>query len=322
MHKDLIETLDPSVTAAAVKLWAGDPSTLQLLGQSQNFVYCFSGNASERRVLRISHASHRQFEDLDAELEFVTYLKSQGCDVAGAIPSSNGDLIEALGAQSSDEPAEFHATAFEFVPGEKFKWGRDEQNRKTLALLGRWLGKMHTLSQAYQPTRSLRFSWFEDDLYTKAETYLPESEPGLRKEMADLIYWINRHPASRENYGLVHGDMWGTNFRQVGDRIIAYDFDDCCQHWYMYDLAVTIAAARKLPEKYRMPYLKCLLDGYAEHRPVAGDVRTEIDWLSRLAALHRYANTIRSVDLENPSERAKALLAERKQEVLEPIRWA
>jgi Ser/Thr protein kinase RdoA (MazF antagonist) len=61
---------------------------------------------------------------------------------------------------------------------------------------------------------------------------------------------------------LIHGDFGETNYRFQGDRLTVFDFDDCCRHWFAYDLAVTI-----YPHGWRregLQLLEHLLEGYAE----------------------------------------------------------
>src|SRR5205823_9967256 len=135
---------------------------------------------------------------------------------------------------------------------------------------GRWIGRLHHASQLFQPQGPMRFHWFEDPLFRDPEHFLPESEPRLREEFAALIKYINARPASRENYGLVHGDLGPHNWRIQGDRVTAFDFDDCCYHWFAFDIAVAMVAARRLQAKYRRGYLASLLDGYAQEKDLGG----------------------------------------------------
>ena len=54
----------------------------------------------------------------------------------------------------------------------------------------------------------------------------------LREEVGSL-------PKDRDSYGLIHADFNDGNFTVDYDNgdITAFDFDDCCYFWFMYELA-------------------------------------------------------------------------------------
>jgi len=303
----------------AVALWGGDPASLELLAQSQNFVYRFrQSTTAHTRILRITHSEHRNREFLAAELEFINYLKAQGCDVAAPLASTRGELIEPVGAPDG----EYQAAAFEDITAPPVQWGTDAENRKTLARIGRWLGKVHRKSVDFHPIGAARFHWFQDDLFRTPEKFLPESEPMLCEEFSTIIRWLNGHPADRDNYGLIHGDMNPVNFRVDGDRIIGFDFDDCTYHWFAFDIAVALVPARSLADKYRRPYAQSLLEGYAMEKTLREGACNEIEWFSRLSAMNRYVYALRTTDLARATPEQRQYLADRRRDVLEPVSWS
>ena len=301
------KSFDPAkLPAEALSHWSGDPATLRLLGDSQNFVYQFNDAGSTPRILRITHADHRQPEQIEAELHFILHLRDSGCPVAAPLPSNAGNWVEPVSDEDGD--SKFYAVVFEYLAAPLVRWGTDAENRKTLFELGRWLGIAHRASQSYVPKDIARFHWFNDDMYENPDQFFPESEPELRKEFGDLIHWLNSHPASPENYGLIHGDLNPSNYRVDGSKFIAIDFDDCCYHWFAYDIAIAMMSSRPLPVKYRHPYLQVVLEGYASERDPGPDAAANVAWFDRLAAMHRYVHLLRTYDLKNlTGEQAKAI---------------
>jgi Ser/Thr protein kinase RdoA (MazF antagonist) len=153
------------------------------------------------------------------------------------MPSANGQGVETI--QNEDVP--LFACVFEEAEGECFTFGSDEANRQHFRLRGRTLGRIHALARDYTPAAGRRrFGWEEDDLFHNIGRYLPQSEEIVLAEYSRLMEWLCAYPQDRDTFGLIHGDFGPTNFRYRNGALMVFDFDDCCYHWYAYDLAVTI----------------------------------------------------------------------------------
>jgi Ser/Thr protein kinase RdoA (MazF antagonist) len=257
--------------------------------------------------------------ELRAELEFVRYLIENGAHVAAAIPTAAGTLFDRI----ETPQGETFAVVFEEVLGTPVSWSTDAENRAILFAHGRSLGRIHRLSQTYQPPPGVRRRhWFEDDLFTDPLKYLPESEQVARREYETLIQWMLKRPRTRDNYGMVHGDFQAHNtLRRDDGWVVAFDFDDCCYHWFMYDVAVAIRAGRKLSDKYRGPYLRVLLEGYASEKDPGPQAVDDVTMFARLAALYRYVTLLRSYDLSILTPDQKDRLDARRETLANPQTW-
>src|SRR5438552_2781666 len=119
------EDLRHDTPQEAAKLWGGNSASLRLLSQTQNSVYRFEDAATGNgKILRITPREHRDRDNIEAELDFLTYLKSEGCDVAAPLRSCHQNLVEPVG-----EAGNAHAAVFEEIIAPPVKWGRDEENR-------------------------------------------------------------------------------------------------------------------------------------------------------------------------------------------------
>jgi Ser/Thr protein kinase RdoA (MazF antagonist) len=320
MRRDVLLSFDRLNTPpAALARWAAAPGSLESVGESENFVYRFRDPSHNERYLRLSHHTHRSVDAISAELDFVNYVADNGIAAARPVPSTSGNLIEVI----PTEHGNVHAVAFEAVQGERIQWGRDAQNRKYLFERGKMLGRLHRISQAYQPPGPRRWDWYNDDLFTNPIKYLPPSEEAARREYEDLIHWLLKRPRTPDNYGMVHGDFGTLNTRRRADGTLAvFDFDDCSCHWFLYDVAVAMRSARKLPPKYLKPYVKVILQGYATEKSLNGDGLEEFARFCRLSALYRFISSIRSVpDMSQIDPASKQLLDERREVLANPPQW-
>ena len=70
------------------------------VGGFENFIYGYKKDEKEY-ILRISHSSHRTFDQLLAELDFVNYLADHGANVSIPVFSINHNLVESIHIEGS-----------------------------------------------------------------------------------------------------------------------------------------------------------------------------------------------------------------------------
>jgi Ser/Thr protein kinase RdoA (MazF antagonist) len=245
---------------AAVNLWHGDDKSLEYHGDSANYVYSFT-QSGKTRYLRLTSSHDRTKEQIEAELDFIFYLHRGGVSVALPISSVSRRYIEEM--SSTDDL--FFACVFEQAVGERFKYNDAvESNKEHFRLRGRTLGRIHALSKTYVPSDSFRrFAWNTDNLLLDIENFLPRHEKIVWREYDRLKEWLGGLKQSKQTYGLIHGDFGETNYRYQDSQLNIFDFDDCCYHWFVYDIAVTI-----YPHGWRKEGLQLsdwLLEGYSEN---------------------------------------------------------
>ena len=69
------KALTENVINEAIKLYGIDKSQFKSLGGFENFVYEYEKEKISY-ILRFVHSSHRDFTQVEAEIEFIDYLKS------------------------------------------------------------------------------------------------------------------------------------------------------------------------------------------------------------------------------------------------------
>ena len=212
---------------AAQELWAlrGEP---ELIRNHQNAVFCVS-TGQKPAILRFSDPAHRTLEELEAELEWISYLSDNDVSVAAPIRSTRQGLVEEI----EEVGKRFFATVFEEACGDPL----DETNMfsfLTLHSWGRELGKLHRLSMRYEP-QTLRKPYHEYARYGFDHTSL-KSQPGhVIMAIRQISEWLEGLPKNPTAFGMIHGDT--ANVYVQPHRVTFFDFDDCTYHWYAYDIA-------------------------------------------------------------------------------------
>ncbi|MBA2504184.1 MAG: phosphotransferase [Pyrinomonadaceae bacterium] len=299
---------------AAIKLWRGDSESLQYLGDSANYVYSFV-HSGKTRYLRLTSSYDRTKEQIEAELDFIAYLHRSGVGAALPISSVARRLLEDIPFAN----AFLFACLFEEAEGERFRYDSAKSNKEHFRLRGRTLGQIHALSKDYVPSNSFRrFAWNEDKLLFDVEDFLPKSEKIVWQEYDALKERLRDYPKSNQTFGLIHGDFGETNYRYQDARLNIFDFDDCCYHWFAYDVAITI-----YPHGWRkegLQLLEWLIEGYSENMPLSvtfADLTMFCQW--RL--LYMFLVYARRWGFENLSEQQAIWFAQKRENLARGYQW-
>jgi len=299
---------------AAVKLWHGVAGSLRHISDSVNQVYSFI-ESGETRYLRLLSSSDKTKQQVEAELDFIAYLHRGGVSAMLPLSSSTGRLIEELPLADNL----LFACVFEEAKGERFRYDSAKSNKEHFRLRGRTLGQIHALSRAYLPSGSFRrFAWDEDKLLLDINSFLPKSEKRVWREYEALKEWLQAYPKSSQTFGLIHGDFGETNYRYQDARLNIFDFDDCCYHWFAYDLAMTI-----YPHGWRregLQVLDWLLEGYSEN--VQSDVQlADITMLCQWRLIYMFLVYARKWGFENLSEQQAEWFARKRENIARGYTW-
>ncbi len=258
-NKDNLDRPNPK---KLIQYWNGTVDSLTHIRDGENFVYRFKSSIGRRLVLRVTDNSHRSHHTILAELEFINHLKKKGLSVAIPVVAKNGSLVLSENTNNKD----FHACVFEEQTGDHFNYCPDDLNESLFTKWGSVMGMMHKISMNYRPSLMLkRHEWDQDKVHKCNFNSLPNSEIEVREEHNLVFKWLKSYPKSGHNYGLIHGDFERTNFMIHDDNLNLFDFDDCCYHWYMMDIASALWVFRDGPREERQQFLDWFLSGYKEH---------------------------------------------------------
>ena len=205
----------------------------------RNRIIIVSKNEDKQYILRISDLGDRNEKDYLAETEYVHYLAENGAPVADVIPSVNGRLVESMEAEGKTVYVSLFAYAKGMLlvdNGYRYREGAslDEYFYNT----GKALGAIHRLSKEYEPVHP-RQDYFDKYNMTYLNQLIPEEYSELKAAIERRLDEFRALPKNKDIYGLVHFDYSDGNYHVNMDTgaITVFDFDNCMNCWYMFDLA-------------------------------------------------------------------------------------
>lgn len=201
----------------------------------RNTIFVIENNKGEKRILRISTLEDRTEEDYRAETEFIHYLAENGASVADVIPSVNGSFVEQIDGS--------FVISFEYAPGmlisdNGYRYRDGVPLEEYFFNTGKTLGKIHALSKKYQPIHR-RPQYFDKYNMAYIGKLIPDSYAELKAAISTRLESFHALPQDYNSYGLVHFDYSDGNYHIDMDtgNITVFDFDNCINCWYMFDLA-------------------------------------------------------------------------------------
>lgn len=249
----------------------------------RNQVFRCSQNGENQYVLRISELDDRTEADFLAETEFVRYLYQNGAPVANVCDSVNGKLVESC---TLDERT-LYISLFAYAKGimiadNGYRYREGAPLDEYFYNTGKVLGKIHQLSKMYVPQHQ-RLHYFDHYNMEYLNGLIPDDYQELKDAIACRLEAFHTLPMDRENYGLVHFDFSDGNYHidMESGAMTAFDFDNCINCWYMFDLAnlwthgegwsrfIEDAQQRMA---YMDHYFNTILDGYRSETDVPDDM--------------------------------------------------
>lgn len=273
----------------ASDLWNLNPN-LKFHRRVENFIY-FSSSDQGEVVLRLTEPTRRKKEELQAELDWQIWLSSRGVTCARPFESSRGELVEVI----EDGGAIYFASVFEKLNGIQIRTP-EQFTPELMKSWGRQLASLHTVTAEYRPSAKIapRWNWREDFDRMIGPISLHDRRSLAGEQAHSLFEWLSKLPVDEKVYGLVHTDLHNGNFLVDGENELRiFDFDDCCYHWFGYDLAVPLFYLRFRNIDMKMGLdIKNLegfyLQGYREIQTLDDDWTSRIESFIRLRALIMY----------------------------------
>lgn len=204
-------------------------------------------------------------KQIDAELDWLFYLKSKNIHFAQPLPSAAGNWVETI----ADARLSFFVTVFKATKGKALSH-QEDFTRERMHNWGHFIGSLHTATKDYLPKSAIeqRPAWHQEKLFLAVKRQCGPSHP-LKCHFKQLQTWLGDQVYDADCFGLIHADIHHGNFLvDNNDRITVFDFDDCHYHWYAYDLAVAIfnlflSLRKTCTKQHQSDLRKWLLEGYS-----------------------------------------------------------
>ncbi len=235
MDRSAKQLFSAQVLELGASCYGIDPGCLSQLAGFENLVYAGRTEHGDV-VLRFTHCSHRTRALVEAELDWLSYLRLQGAAVCGPLPSPRGLLLHTVPVRGGY----FVVSAFERAPAGASTITPDRPDDRLARRWGQATGQLHRLSAAYRPPAG---SGRRYDYMELIEAYLDRvfaRDPQVKSRAGSLVARIRALPRSGSNFMLCHTDLHQSNFHYDGARLWIFDFDDCAYNYAVHDLAMPL----------------------------------------------------------------------------------
>lgn len=323
MEKELKALMNDRLLTDGASFFDAALGEVKYIGGFQNIIYEYERSGTSY-ILRFTHSSHREIHQVQAELDWIDYLSSSGVSVSRPVASVHGRMLEVLQLKDSC----FIVSSFEKAPGKKIFYPECMNNDLLSEACGELTGRIHALSQTYEPVGRLarRHHWNENYYIRHARKYIPADQhkvwaniERLMKEMQDL--------EQGEHYGLIHGDINVGNFFVDGSRITLFDFDECQYSWFVEDIAIQlfymiyVVLDDSTPERHEQArrFMRFFLQGYEKHHSLDLASLKQMERFLRLREFIVYVGMHRSFDMTKLDDWTAAYLRESRRRLEEGI---
>ena len=231
------ESVEYAIKVFALQACTIEPVTAHPGGR--NFVFVCTAPDGDKKVLRISALCDRDKEHYLAETEFVHYLAQNGAPVADVCPSVSGNYVESF----VRDGREVCLSVYQYAKGillsdNGYRYREGAPLEEYFFNTGKVLGKLHQLSKRYTPQHN-RDHYFDKYNMAYIHSLIPDAYADLKNAIAQRLQAFQALPTDSDVYGLIHFDFSDGNYHidMSNGELTVFDFDNCINCWYMFDLA-------------------------------------------------------------------------------------
>ncbi|MBA4603579.1 phosphotransferase enzyme family protein [Thermoactinomyces mirandus] len=293
----------------ACRKFQGDEATLKLLGGFYKNVYEYERNGTPC-ILKLIPIAAKDRSQLYSELEWISYLRKNGIPIPEQVLSANSQAVETI----IKLPLPFCIVSFKKGKGEKINTSSpDAWNPRLLRLIGKIMGKIHSLSTRFHAGETVPFfeEWNEGEVFYRDLSYIE----GWITDLFNVFRQkINTLPQTEQSYGLIHNDFQPGGFLvDSNDNITLYDFSHVKYHFFTYDIATFLFHAlesvpKEVQNTYKHLFLNAFMEGYILEHHLEKGWQEQIDLFLEYRNLFLYIYLMTSVPPEKLDNQKKEQL--------------
>lgn len=195
------------------------------------------------KILRLSHSCNRYKNEIEAELDWLLFLKEKDLPVVKILTSKQKKYLVQIGTDENH----FTVVCFKKIVGKKVS--DEDWNAQHFEKLGNLTGLLHREGQNYKEQPEIEYQHWNETVEFRLHNYLPQDERNLLALHNLLVDEFVSYPKSKVTYGLIHYDIHQGNYLLSGNekQIILFDFEMTCKSWYINDVAAVLHYASYYP---------------------------------------------------------------------------
>lgn len=239
-----------------------------------------------RYLLRIHRGDYLSPNAVGSEMQWLKALRQQNFPVPEPVPNKAGKLITIAKGVGIPKQRVCSVT----------KWVYAEDGQQiNIKFIGKIIGQLHLHAATWQPPANFeRPRWDWEGLFGKGAGYsvdrgeeiwqlTPQPYRDLFRQVGDRFKQMTEVLGTeKDQFGLIHADLCPANLLYAHNQVRPIDFADCGYGYWVHDLAMFLSYYARDPQ---VPtYMKSLLEGYAEVRPLPMEQLPYIDTF--IAAQH------------------------------------
>lgn len=282
--------------------WDADTGSIEHISDSGNSVYRFQCGGIPA-ILRLTDPDYRSWEENEAELRFVRHLAASGVQVAQPILSINNAWVEEV----KHGDTILLASAFTVAPGERIASDSPLWGESFFRDWGQAIGKIHQAAKTFPRKEAEgRWLWHDEVFFREAHRLIPAHDVESLQELEVVCKHLDELPNNAELFGMTHADFGPQNFHVSSIYgITAFDFGNCCRHWFISDLAIAATLFRNHPNRKEIRAI--IIAGYREVCALDEEMLEEIGWFIRLRALYVYLSRLMKFG-SNPTSQEEKII--------------
>jgi len=167
--------------------------------------------------LRFVDSTHRSFNQVYAELEFIEYLDQHQANVSTMIHTTNNELLVKIDTLNEEY---FSVCAFTKAKGRMVE--KNDFSDEFFFDFGKAVGKLHRLTKDFKPVHR-RYHWHEEDYIDIGRRNLPQELLFVVKKAQEHTEKLKRYKTDIDSYGLIHTDLHFGNMFFDGKELTFFD---------------------------------------------------------------------------------------------------